>query len=201
MNWKWCGRKRSGLNLRHCPGVCLEIARISRKHLDGTDTTSRNVRNHQALATTTHNTRIYTSLQQHTTTPRTWKRITQKKTQYTVMYRFISRQRPKYAQSTIEKVLQEMFSMGSAPCPLLGNGSLNTFPQKQTRGAIGDLLLDNGAAHSFCQQYRLCFPWGPCKLDVGESSSEAGSCGRTRIEGVQRSTTELACEKKTWCVL
>jgi hypothetical protein len=44
----------------------------------------------------------------------------------------ISRQRPKYAHATIEKVLQEMFSMLSAPYPLLGNGSLNTFLQKLT---------------------------------------------------------------------
>jgi hypothetical protein len=27
-------------------------------------------------------------------------------------------------------------------------------------------------------------------VDIGESISEAGSCGRTRIEGVQRSTAE-----------
>jgi hypothetical protein len=29
-------------------------------------------------------------------------------------------------------VLQEVFSMWSAPRPLLDNGSLNTFPQKRT---------------------------------------------------------------------
>jgi hypothetical protein len=36
-------------------------------------------------------------------------------------------------------------------------------------------------------------------VGIRESSSEAGSCGRTRmrIEEVQRSTMELACEKKT----
>jgi hypothetical protein len=44
--------------------------------------------------------------------------------------RTISRQRPKYAYVTIEKVLQELFPMWSAPCLLLRNGSLNTFPQK-----------------------------------------------------------------------
>jgi hypothetical protein len=42
-------------------------------------------------------------------------------------------------------VLQEVLSMWSAPCPLLGNGSLETLPQKQTRGTIGHLLLGNGA--------------------------------------------------------
>jgi hypothetical protein len=66
---------------------------------------------------------------------------------------------------------------------------LNTFPQKQTRGTIGNLLLGNGAINRLCQQYRLRFPCGPCKVDIRESSSEAGSCGRTRIriEGVKRS--------------
>jgi hypothetical protein len=77
--------------------------------------------------------------------------------------------------------------MSFAPCPLLGNGSLNTFPQKQTRGII-DLLLGNGAVNRLCQQYRLCFPCGSRKVDIRESRSEAGSCGRTRMrtEGVQR---------------
>jgi hypothetical protein len=99
----------------------------------------------------------------------------------------------------IEKVLQELFSMWSAPCPLLGNGSLNTFPQKQTRGTIGDIFLGNGTVNRLCQQYRLCFPRGQCKVVIEESSSETGSCGRRRmlIELVQRSTTELACENKT----
>jgi hypothetical protein len=45
--------------------------------------------------------------------------------------------------------------MWSAPCPLLGNGSLNTFQQKQMHGTIGDLLLGNGAVITLCQQYRL----------------------------------------------
>jgi hypothetical protein len=81
--------------------------------------------------------------------------------------------------------------MSSAPCPFLGKGSLNTFPQKQTRGTI-DLSVGNGAVKRFYQQYRLCFPWGPCKVDKRESSSEAGSWGRTGMtnEGTQRSTTE-----------
>jgi hypothetical protein len=49
-----------------------------------------------------------------------------------VTCRPISTQRLKYVDATIEKVLQEVFTMWSAPCPLLGNGSLNTFPQKHT---------------------------------------------------------------------
>jgi hypothetical protein len=86
----------------------------------------------------------------------------------------ISRQQPKYAHAIIEKVLQEVFSIWSAPFPLLGNGSLNTFPQKQTRGTIRHILLGNGVVNRLCQKYRLRFPWGPCKV-VRESSSEAGS--------------------------
>jgi hypothetical protein len=49
---------------------------------------------------------------------------------YIVSYRPVSTQRRRYAHATIEKGLQELFSMWSAPCPLLDNGSLNTFPQK-----------------------------------------------------------------------
>jgi hypothetical protein len=71
--------------------------------------------------------------------------------------------------------------MWSAPYPVLGNGLLNTFPQKQTCGTIGDLPLGNGAVNRLCQQYRLSFPWGPCKVDIRGSSSEAGSRGRTRM--------------------
>jgi hypothetical protein len=37
----------------------------------------------------------------------------------------IFRQRQKYAHATMGKVLQDLFSMWSAPCPLLGNRSLN----------------------------------------------------------------------------
>jgi hypothetical protein len=41
-------------------------------------------------------------------------------------------QRPKYAHATLEKALQEAFSIWSEPYPLIGNGSLNTFLQKRT---------------------------------------------------------------------
>jgi hypothetical protein len=82
--------------------------------------------------------------------------------------------------------------MCSVPCPLLGNGSLNTFPQNQTRWKIGDLLLGNGSVNKLCQQYRLCFPWDPCKVDIRESISEAGSCGRTRMRIVGRVNTWMA---------
>jgi hypothetical protein len=49
---------------------------------------------------------------------------------YNVTCKPMSRQLPKYAHATIEKVLQEVLPMCSAPCPLLDNGSLNTFPQQ-----------------------------------------------------------------------
>jgi hypothetical protein len=109
-----------------------------------------------------------------------------------VTCRPVSRQRPKYAHATIENILQELFSMWSAQCLLLGNGSLNTLLQKQTRGTIGDLLLRNGVVNRLCQQYSLCFPGGPCKVDIRESSSEAGSCGRT---GMKRMRTRTRMER------
>jgi hypothetical protein len=43
-----------------------------------------------------------------------------------VTCRPISRQRPKYAHATIEKVLEEVFSMWSASCPVLGNRPIIT---------------------------------------------------------------------------
>jgi hypothetical protein len=98
--------------------------------------------------------------------------------------------------------------MSSVPCALLRSGSLNTFPQTQTRGTI-DLLLGNGAVNRLCQQYRLCFPWGPCKVDISESSSEASSCGRTRMErdlGSQRGRIRLKidcdwdCTRRCQCI-
>jgi hypothetical protein len=46
-------------------------------------------------------------------------------------------------------------TLGTIGDLLLDNGSLNTFPQKQSLGTTGDLLLDNGAVNSLCQQYRL----------------------------------------------
>jgi hypothetical protein len=43
-----------------------------------------------------------------------------------VTCRPISRQLQKYAQATIEKVLEEMFYLGSTPSPVLGNGPIDT---------------------------------------------------------------------------
>jgi hypothetical protein len=60
----------------------------------------------------------------------------------TVTCRPISRQRPKYENPTIEKALQKVLSMWSAPCPSLGNGSVNIF--QETLSTIGHPLLSNG---------------------------------------------------------
>jgi hypothetical protein len=43
-----------------------------------------------------------------------------------VTCRLISRQRTKYEHATMERVL-EVFSMWSAPCPVLGNGPIKTY--------------------------------------------------------------------------
>jgi hypothetical protein len=43
-----------------------------------------------------------------------------------VTCRPISTQRPEYANATIEKVLEEVFSMWSASYPVLGNGPIDT---------------------------------------------------------------------------
>jgi hypothetical protein len=43
-----------------------------------------------------------------------------------VTRRPISRQCPKYAHPTVERVLEKVFSMWSAPCPVLGNGQIDT---------------------------------------------------------------------------
>jgi hypothetical protein len=111
---------------------------------------------------------------------------------YNVTYRLGSRQGQKYEHATIEKVLQKVFSMWSVPCPLLGNGSPNTFLLKQTRGTIGHLLLDNGGVNRFYIQYRLCFPWCTCTVVIRESSSEAGSSVELRLHlwTVNQRTTE-----------
>jgi hypothetical protein len=73
--------------------------------------------------------------------------------------------------------------------PLLGNGSLNIFPQKQRRGTTCYLLLGNGAVNRLCQQNSLCFPWGPCKEVIRGSSSEAGSS--VQLSAVELSSSQL----------
>jgi hypothetical protein len=43
-----------------------------------------------------------------------------------VTRRTISRQQPKYAHARVERVLEEVFSVLSAQCPLLGKGPTDT---------------------------------------------------------------------------
>jgi hypothetical protein len=45
-----------------------------------------------------------------------------------VTCRLISRKCPKYMHATVGKMLKELCSVWSVPCPLLDNGLLNTFP-------------------------------------------------------------------------
>jgi hypothetical protein len=46
-------------------------------------------------------------------------------------------------------------------------------PAEEYRGTIGRQFLGNGAATRLRIVERRCFPWGPCKVDIRESSSEA----------------------------
>jgi hypothetical protein len=62
--------------------------------------------------------------------------------------------------------------------PLLSNSPVNTFPLKRVT-KIGSPLLSNGAVNKLRQQYRLCFPLGPCKVVIREANSKAGSCCRS----------------------
>jgi hypothetical protein len=48
-------------------------------------------------------------------------------------------------------------------CPLLGNGSVNTFPKHMLSTIEGHPLLGNGPIKSIFDNKRPCFPWGPCR--------------------------------------
>jgi hypothetical protein len=50
---------------------------------------------------------------------------------YIVTCRPVSRQRPEYAHATKERVLEEVFSMYSESCPVLGNGPIYTHSDKR----------------------------------------------------------------------
>jgi hypothetical protein len=99
-------------------------------------------------------------------------------------FRHISRQRPKYAHATIEKVLQELFSMWSAPCPLLDNESLNTFPRQRIRRQ----QLDNFSCYAARCKYnrgRGVFYGSTSRLYKQSSrKSEVSRRKRTRMERV-----------------
>jgi hypothetical protein len=52
----------------------------------------------------------------------------------------------------------------------------------QEHATIGRQLLGNDAVNRLRQQYRLCFPLGPCKVVISEANSKAG------VVGVQNSS-------------
>jgi hypothetical protein len=58
--------------------------------------------------------------------------------------------------------------------PSLGNDPVNTFPLKRVT-TVGRPFLSNGAVNKLSQKYRLCFPFGPCKVVTREANSEGGS--------------------------
>jgi hypothetical protein len=64
-----------------------------------------------------------------------------------VTCRPIYRQRPKYTHAIIEKEVQEMFSVWSAPCPLVGNWST-------THSRVNG-YTDNNRITSFAMQRAL----------------------------------------------
>jgi hypothetical protein len=61
----------------------------------------------------------------------------------------------------------------SQKTPLLGNGPVKAFLLKMTK--IGNLFLSNCAVNKSHQKYKLCFPFGPCKVVIREANSEAKS--------------------------
>jgi hypothetical protein len=73
----------------------------------------------------------------------------------------MSRQRPKYAHVTMENVLQEMFSMWSVTCPLLGNKSLNTFPRSNAQRNRTPIARQRRGKHAFATIEETAFSMGP----------------------------------------
>jgi hypothetical protein len=66
--------------------------------------------------------------------------------------------------------------------PLLGKGSVNTFPQKQTRGAIGRLLLGNGPVTTHSWQVKTVFSVRSVPKSYNRAQSEDESEYRTTEE-------------------
>jgi trehalose utilization protein len=62
---------------------------------------------------------------------------------YNVTCRPRFRQRPKYAHATIEKVLQRSVFYVVNAMPITKQRVVHPYPQKQTSGTIGHLLLGN----------------------------------------------------------
>lgn len=63
--------------------------------------------------------------------------------------------------------------------PLLGNGPLNIFTQKQTRWTIGGLLLGNGALNRLRKIVQAVCSVSSLQSGLQEPNSEAGSCTST----------------------
>jgi hypothetical protein len=67
--------------------------------------------------------------------------------------------------------------------PLLGNDSVNTFPQEQTRATIGSLLLGSGSVNTpktIWDSKRQNFSWGPPRGYIKRSFKGAASCQKFR---------------------
>jgi hypothetical protein len=87
---------------------------------------------------------------------------------YIVTCRPNSTQRPKYAHATIENLLEEVFSMWSAPCPVLGNGSIDTHSDTEEVFSMWSApcpVLGNGSidTHSDTEEVFSMWP-APCPL-------------------------------------
>jgi hypothetical protein len=113
--------------------------------------------------------------------------------------------------------------------PLLGNGSVTTFPWEPRWATIGCLLLGNGSVKTpktIRDNKRQRFPWGPLWGYIMRSSTRADSCQKLREFNWRRvclsdllsrygsssrdgslndckemTTKKLGCEKKTSCML
>jgi hypothetical protein len=67
--------------------------------------------------------------------------------------------------------------------PLLGNDSVNIFPQEPTRATIGHILLRNGSVNipkTIRDNRRRCFPCGSPRGYITGSSKGAVSCHKLR---------------------
>jgi hypothetical protein len=66
-------------------------------------------------------------------------------------------------------------------------------PAIHEHAATGRLLLGSFAVNRLRQQYRLCFPWGPCKVVIRESNSEAARIRLVKTENPNACAT-LNCK-------
>jgi hypothetical protein len=76
-------------------------------------------------------------------------------------------------------------------------------PATHEHAIIGRLLLGNGAVNRFRQQYRQCFPWGPCNVVIRsvrqDGSSSSSSSRRSSAVGVQNSSRKrIGSSLRNW---